>query len=268
MLLVFICQIWLLSIDNLAKKIYLDLNYVATSETFKKVRLNIYDPCKINELKKFVIYEPSHRARCFSNEPIDLSQNPETNTGYRYGAKEVWAHIFNVDLDPQYQSVMKGLKFSITTHICKYYLKTGHEYSENPALYRKLFCKQDYDDFNRLLAFIYTKFLSFDLKKFIIPKKLYDKLCNIHDAIRASKLDVKMNFTFRPAFKRVFTILNCVGCEKCRLWGKVKVIGLNTAFAIQNGYHPRNMKELILFIQLMSRLTTTSLATHRFNVNK
>lgn len=268
LLLFLICQAWLSSADLVARKILFDLNGVASSNTFKNVKLNIYDPCKIDELKRFVIYEPSHRPMCFSNVSIDLNQNPETNTGYRYGAKEVWAHLFDVTPNPQYQTVMNGLRFSITTHICRYYLKTKRGYDANPVLFKKKFKKSDFDDFNKLLAFVYTKFLYFDFRYLPISKNLYEKLCYIRNIIRASKINVTMDFEYKTAFRRVFAILNCIGCEKCRLWSKVQIGGLYMAFFVQKDYKPRNLRELVFFIQLMRKLTVSSVVAHHFIGNK
>jgi len=37
---------------------------------------------------------------------------------------------------------------------------------------------------------------------------------------------------FRAHFRNISKIMDCVGCEKCRLWGKLQFLGLGTAFKI------------------------------------
>jgi ERO1-like protein alpha len=37
---------------------------------------------------------------------------------------------------------------------------------------------------------------------------------------------------FRAAFRNISMIMDCVGCEKCRLWGKLQFLGLGTALSI------------------------------------
>lgn len=37
---------------------------------------------------------------------------------------------------------------------------------------------------------------------------------------------------FRNAFRNISMIMDCVGCEKCRLWGKLQFLGLGTALRI------------------------------------
>ena len=38
--------------------------------------------------------------------------------------------------------------------------------------------------------------------------------------------------TFRAHFKNITRIMDCVGCSKCKLWGKVQVQGIGTALKI------------------------------------
>lgn len=37
---------------------------------------------------------------------------------------------------------------------------------------------------------------------------------------------------FRQHFRNISRIMDCVGCDKCRLWGKLQVTGLGTAFKV------------------------------------
>ncbi|CAL1296065.1 unnamed protein product [Larinioides sclopetarius] len=42
----------------------------------------------------------------------------------------------------------------------------------------------------------------------------------------------KLKEEFRQHFLNISKIMDCVGCDKCRLWGKIQVQGLGTAFKI------------------------------------
>jgi hypothetical protein len=37
---------------------------------------------------------------------------------------------------------------------------------------------------------------------------------------------------FKTHFRNVSRIMDCVGCDKCRLWGKLQVSGFGTALKI------------------------------------
>lgn len=41
-----------------------------------------------------------------------------------------------------------------------------------------------------------------------------------------------MKEQFKTHFRNVSRIMDCVGCDKCRLWGKLQVSGLGTALKI------------------------------------
>lgn len=51
-----------------------------------------------------------------------------------------------------------------------------------------------------------------------------------------------MTEQFVMHFSCCSAIMDCVGCEKCRLWGKLQVLGLGTAlkilFSVDGEYRP------------------------------
>ncbi|XP_025104333.1 ERO1-like protein alpha isoform X2 [Pomacea canaliculata] len=42
----------------------------------------------------------------------------------------------------------------------------------------------------------------------------------------------KLKMEFRDHFRNISRIMDCVGCDKCRLWGKLQVLGMGTALKI------------------------------------
>jgi len=50
------------------------------------------------------------------------------------------------------------------------------------------------------------------------------------DRFRHEKLALKEDF--RTKFRNISSIMDCVGCEKCRLWGKLQILGIGTAVKI------------------------------------
>jgi len=42
----------------------------------------------------------------------------------------------------------------------------------------------------------------------------------------------EMKFEFREHFRNITRVIDCVGCDKCKLWGKLQVTGLGTALKI------------------------------------
>ncbi|ERL90554.1 ero1-like protein [Dendroctonus ponderosae] len=49
---------------------------------------------------------------------------------------------------------------------------------------------------------------------------------------RGSKEAEKLKYEFKQHFRNITRIMDCVGCDKCRLWGKLQTQGLGTALKI------------------------------------
>lgn len=47
---------------------------------------------------------------------------------------------------------------------------------------------------------------------------------------------------FKQHFRNVSRIMDCVGCDKCRLWGKVQTIGLGTAMKVLFELDEKNLE--------------------------
>ncbi|EPB84276.1 hypothetical protein HMPREF1544_08936 [Mucor circinelloides 1006PhL] len=46
---------------------------------------------------------------------------------------------------------------------------------------------------------------------------------------------------FKDHFRNVSKIMDCVGCEKCRLWGKLQTVGLGTALKVLFSYEDKSL---------------------------
>ncbi|KAH7433897.1 hypothetical protein KP509_07G091500 [Ceratopteris richardii] len=61
-------------------------------------------------------------------------------------------------------------------------------------------------------------------------------------------------------FRNISAIMDCVGCEKCRLWGKLQILGLGTALEIlfsEDSPNPPVLQrnEVIALVNLLNRLS-------------
>ncbi|RKO86996.1 endoplasmic reticulum oxidoreductin 1, partial [Blyttiomyces helicus] len=77
---------------------------------------------------------------------------------------------------------------------------------------------------------------------------------------------------FKNHFRNISRIMDCVGCEKCRLWGKLQVSGLGTALKVLFSYDeiPSNFLltrgELVALFNAMHRLSESLMAVDRFRI--
>ncbi|KAG0013168.1 hypothetical protein BGZ80_011251, partial [Entomortierella chlamydospora] len=87
----------------------------------------------------------------------------------------------------------------------------------------------------------------------------------------------KLKNQFRDHFRNVTRIMDCVGCEKCRLWGKIQTQGLGTALKILFSYDDKSLQghradgvlsrgEIVALINTFNRLSESIAAIERFGV--
>ncbi|KAI8089114.1 endoplasmic reticulum Oxidoreductin 1-domain-containing protein [Halteromyces radiatus] len=80
---------------------------------------------------------------------------------------------------------------------------------------------------------------------------------------------------FRDHFRNVSRIMDCVGCEKCRLWGKVQTTGLGTALKVLFAYEEKslhyksnpnllNHNEIVALFNTLNRLSESLEAIQKF----
>ncbi|KAL0328981.1 UNVERIFIED_CONTAM: Endoplasmic reticulum oxidoreductin-2 [Sesamum calycinum] len=72
-------------------------------------------------------------------------------------------------------------------------------------------------------------------------------------------------------FRNISAVMDCVGCEKCRLWGKLQILGLGTALKIlfsENGQDQSGQRlqlqrnEVIALVNLLNRLSESVKFVH------
>jgi ERO1-like protein alpha len=74
----------------------------------------------------------------------------------------------------------------------------------------------------------------------------------------------------RANFRNVSAVLDCVGCEKCRLWGKLQFLGLGTALKILFSLNPGSecpelqRNEVIALVNLLHRLSESLKVNREF----
>ena len=67
----------------------------------------------------------------------------------------------------------------------------------------------------------------------------------------------------RAHFRNVSAVMDCVGCEKCRLWGKLQTAGLGVALKVLfGGAEQLRRNEVIALVNTLHRLSE-SIATGR-----
>ncbi|KAI3925467.1 hypothetical protein MKW92_051364 [Papaver armeniacum] len=203
---------------------------------------------------------------------VNLQLNPERYTGYTGpSARRIWDAIYTENC-PRYPSgefckekkvlykLISGLHSSISIHIAADYLldEAANVWGQNLQLmYDRVL---QYPDRVRNLYFTYlfvlravTKAADYleqaeydtgnpteDLKtKSLMKQLLYNPKLQAACPIPFDEAKLwqgqsgpELKQQIQKQFRNISALMDCVGCEKCRLWGKLQVLGLGTALKI------------------------------------
>lgn len=214
----------------------------------------------------------SRFSECYDNDDpdshyIDLLVNPERYTGYSGElAHKVWRAIYEENCFIKqlwspfnnymcyekrlFYEAISGLHSSINIHLSAEYPSNCLVGSFEPNLNEFL---RRFDGHNEYIENLYKLYL-LELKALLLSKNYFLKKvqwpeASIKSAIQdlfavMDKVDVPnleqvslepshMSYDLATHFQNITTtIMDCVGCDKCKLWGKVQLRGLGAAFKI------------------------------------
>jgi ERO1-like protein beta len=190
--------------------------------------------------------------------------------------------------------VVSGMHASISTHLCYEYLnQTTGKWSPNAECF-----KSRVYDFPERVSNIYFNYalvlraiskLNGHLKDYsfcsadpIQDRQTKNKALELSNTIKASGeiFDetamfqspdaVGLKEDFKQRFRNISRIMDCVGCDKCRLWGKVQTNGYGTALKILFEFDektPKNDPQLRR-TELVSLINTLDRLSHSLNAIK
>ena len=193
--------------------------------------------------------------------------------------------------------IISGMHASISTHICWDYLnQTTGEWVRNLQCYKERLHEHpervsnlyfNYALVTRAVAKLRKHFSSYTFcsgdpnQDFVTRQKvmeLTDRIASEPSTFDESTmfngdmLDLKDDFKHR--FRNVSRLMDCVGCDKCRLWGKVQTAGYGAALKVlfefdetKNGENPHLRRtELVALVNTLGRLSDSLSAIHKFRV--
>ncbi|OAY80841.1 Endoplasmic reticulum oxidoreductin-1 [Ananas comosus] len=242
---------------------------------------------------------------------VNLQLNPERYTGYSGpSAWRIWDAIYKENC-PKYPSeefcqekkllykLISGLHSSISVHIASDYLldESSNLWGHNLELLYDRVLK--YPDRVRNLYFTFlfvlravTKAADYleqaeydtgnpqeDLKtQSLVRQLVYNPKLQAACPLPFDEAKLwqgengpELKQQIQKQFRNISALMDCVGCEKCRLWGKLQVLGLGTALKIVFSLDDQNQlnqplqlqrNEAIALINLLNRLSESVKFVH------
>ncbi|KAH3682028.1 hypothetical protein WICPIJ_007020, partial [Wickerhamomyces pijperi] len=230
---------------------------------------------------------------------IDLSKNPERFTGYvPTPEKNIWGMIYQNQLDGEcpieqevFFDIISGFHSSVSTHLSnEYYNNESNTWEPNLELFN--FKVGNYPERISNIYFNYSLMLRSVLKIYPFLKNYQFNQFQQSNDIQIKKQiksivrefptgldifnekvmfrDVNVKEDFKMKFKNVTRLMDCVTCDRCRLWGKIQSTGYATALKILFNDNMKDLKqlkkvEIASLFNTFDRLTKSIESIENFN---
>jgi ERO1-like protein beta len=258
-----------------------------------------------------MVWDAIYKENCFSKQPENQETRP-SSPGQLFQAANDLRYVLQANSNPTeflvddtclekrvFYRVISGMHASISTHLCHDYLdqKTG-TWGPNLACYKERLAQHPdrvsnvYFNYALVLRAIgklrpylqnYT-FCSGDVEQDLETKAkvlaLADKAASAPTIFDESLMfqdpasGIELKEDFRQRFRNVSRLMDCVGCDKCRLWGKLQTAGYGTALKVlfeygtgEDFYLQRT--ELVALINTLGRISNSisALTDFRSKIN-
>lgn len=254
------------------------------------------------------VWDAIYRENCFSKESQMLSSGKTVSTDPFQAASDLRSVIQKgapsneLAVDDEclekrvFHRIISGMHASISTHICYDYLnQTTGTWGPNLQCYQDRLASHPervsnlYFDYAILLRAV-TKLRTY-LKNYVFcsgdPSQdaaTKSKILHLADTaathppifdentmFQDPDLSGALKEDFRNRFRNVSSLMECVGCDKCRLWGKLQTVGFGTALKVlfeydelKNGENPTLRRtELVALVNTLDRVSSSLTAFNK-----
>lgn len=253
------------------------------------------------------VWNAIYRENCFL-KPLAQSQTPFSPLqGLEVQAANDFRSVLHKDLQHLpldneclekrvFHRIISGMHASISTHICwEYFNQTTEEWGPNVQCYKDRLHNHperisnlyfNYALVSRAVAKLHKylqkyEFCSFDpeqdidtrtkvlalTEQLVSRPQIFDETAMFQDPT-----SIGLKEDFRNRFRNVSRLMDCIGCDKCRLWGKLQVNGYGTALKVlfeydetENGENPPLRRtELVALINTLARISNSLAAVRSF----
>ena len=249
------------------------------------------------------VWDAIYRENCFSKEsqispPADHAKSSNIFQAANDLRNVIQAHAPSTELavDDEclekrvFYRIISGMHASISAHICSDYLnQTTGKWGPNLQCYQDRLATHPervsnlYFDYAILLRAVaklrtYLKNYTFcsgepsqnaatkaKILHLADAAATHPPIFDEHTMFQDPDVSGGLKEDFRNRFRNVSRLMDCVGCDKCRLWGKVQTVGYGTALKVlfeydelKNGENPPLRRtELVALVNTLDRVSSS-----------
>jgi len=234
---------------------------------------------------------------------INLLLNPERYTGYSgYNATKIWQAIYKENCFPGtfrdqcfeervFYRLISGFHSSTTVHICEFHQSSGGQWEPNVPMYLARF--GGFPDRLQNIYFVFVFLLraankaaeqlrtydfntghpqedeeTRDLVTLMLQHTTEFEQCSAtfdegNMFVGAEKLQLKHEF--KRKFHNISEIMDCVGCETCKVHAKLQILGIGTALKILFSDQPPTIErnEFVALVNSIHKFSESIQAAYR-----
>ena len=255
------------------------------------------------------VWDAIYKENCFSKEPQLPASAGRADFSHPFQAANDLRTVIQknslsneLELDDEclekrvFHRIVSGMHASVSTHICFDYLnQTTGTWGPNLQCYHDRLATHPervsnlYFDYAILLRAVtklrtYLKNYTFcsgdpsenrDTKNKILKlantAAAYPQIFDENTMFQDPDVSGDLKEDFRNRFRNVSRLMDCVGCDKCRLWGKLQTVGYGTALKVlfeydelKNGENPPLRRtELVALVNTLDRVSSSLTALNK-----
>eukprot|EP00866_Antonospora_locustae_P001371 jgi/Antlo1/1371/1214 len=234
---------------------YKKLKKLIEKDTFSIVYMNLNERCPLNAAASDCtsrlcrIESRNSDFRLVRGPRVDLRHVQEGYSSNTQNTSLVWKRLYELSSKSKFlQTLLSGLHFSITIHVSSFFTFFHGIYIPNSIHYFQRY-RREYKK-NMYILYLYVRSSLYILGKGNTLVKM--RTCNGH-ASPDPRADVKQILCIRE----MLSVVNCLSCDRCKVWGKVQLQGLIAATKIHLSMNPRllSKNELICLVRLFHKLS-------------
>lgn len=229
------------------------LTQIVSTDKFSLVNIDMTTPCRFNvkrcDSQHCRVLRKQNKKHLRS--VVDLRSIPEAYSPHHSNSVAIWRMLYDLtSRNALLTKMLSGLHFSITVHISAFFSPFLGTFIPNSSHYCRRY-KSEYKE-NLYALYVYVASAIHILAAKGVPDVLALKTCVVPFSVAFKVSDTRI-----AVLREMLDVINCLDCDRCRLWAKVQVQGLIVATNVHMGRDVQPGMDIVCLMRLFHALSTS-----------